>query len=262
VPSRRGGRRGGASAPRPSVASKTPPGHRWVVGTHSCFEALASRADWVEEVVCLEGKEFSEAEAKCLKPFQKKSQIRGKGFFDKLSEVHQGIAVRLSERPRWGEGHPQKPLVAFLDGLNDPHNLGAILRTGWLFDMGGLFLPKNRTVTLTPTVAKIASGGAEHVPIEEVHFQSQTEGLKKQGYWIFGLSEKAEVSLFDVDLPKKTAFIMGAEGKGMRSSSENLCDQLVSIPQVTSAASLNVSVAFSLAVYEYQRQQAKAPVPE
>ena len=239
----------------PSTSSVPPSRLRWVVGIHAAFEALRVRPDWVEEVSLLPDRDFDPEQEKSLEKFSSQTVFRKASFFDSLSDVHQGIAVGLNQRPRWDEDLESDRAVAFLDGLNDPHNLGAILRTSWLFGLGGLFLPKNRSVRLTPTVSKVACGGSEHIPVEEVHFQSQVATLKEQGFWIYGLSEKASTSLFDIRLPAKAAFMVGAEGKGLRSSSENLCDELVGIPQVDPRASLNAWVAFSLAIYEYQRQR-------
>lgn len=229
---------------------------RWVVGIHSVMEALSVNPGWVEEVYVQEDK--SQQLSEVVQLAQKKSlkvKERKRPFFADLSEGHQGVAVSLNQRPRWDGTLKETSIVAFLDEITDPHNLGAILRTAWLMNVEVLFIPKNRAAGLTPTTCKVASGGAEHVPIEEVHFTSQAEELKKQGYWIFGLSEKGEQVLPQMDLPGKMALVLGAEGSGLRSSTQKMCDELVRVPQSSAKASYNASVAFSLATYEFFRKQ-------
>lgn len=219
------------------------------------MEALSVHPDWVEEVFVQEGK--TQQLADFVQLAQKKSlkvKERKRTFFADLSEGHQGVAVSMKDRPRWDGKLKERSVVAFLDEITDPHNLGAILRTAWLMNVEVLFVPKNRAVGLTPTVCKVASGGAEHVPIEEAHFTSQAEDLKKQGYWIFGLSEKGGQTLPQMKLPEKVALILGAEGSGLRTSTQKLCDELVRLPQSSAKASYNASVAFSLATYEFFRQ--------
>lgn len=229
-------------------------GQRWVVGTHACLEALKTHPDWVSEVAILDGRSPDPLLEPSLQRFKKQTKSRNKKFFSDLSEVHQGIAVKLTDRPQWQPSEASRQVVAMLDGLNDPHNLGAILRSAWLFDVKALFIPKNRTVSLTPTVCKIACGGAEHVPVEEVHFQSQIDEFKKQGFWVYGLSEKAKVPLPQMSFAEKSVLVIGAEGSGLRSSTLKQCDELVAIPQVDAGASLNASIAFAVVAYECRRQ--------
>lgn len=180
---------------------------------------------------------------------------KGKKFFASLADGHQGFAASLSDRPRWDDAMADKEqsLVVFLDGITDPHNLGAILRTSWLLGVDGIFIPKNRSVDLTPVVCKVASGGAEHVAVESCHFQSQLAWFKEHGYWVYGLSEKGSALLPQQEPAGKIVLIVGAEDKGLRSSTENFCDQLVRIPQVASGSSYNASVAFAICAYEYSR---------
>ena len=166
------------------------------------------------------------------------------------------MALALDKRPRFDEAvtKKEKSLVAFLDGITDPHNLGAILRTAWLLKVDGLFIPKNRRVDLTPTVCKVASGGAEYVPVESCQFQSQLQWFKNRGYWIYGLSEKSKHSFSSQKTASKTVLVVGAEDRGLRSSTKKFCDRQLSLPQSTLEASYNVSVAFALCAYECQKQ--------
>lgn len=229
---------------------------RWVVGVHSCFEALKVNSQWLCDVMIQEDRETEHSELiHFCKSKKIKTQLRGRKFFNALADGHQGVAVSLSDRPHWGDASAkkEKSLVFFLDGITDPHNLGAMLRSAWLLKVDGLFIPKNRRVDLTSTVCKVASGGAEHVPVESCHFQSQLQWFKDAGYWVYGLSEKGTASLPQQKPADKMVFVIGAEGKGLRSSTENFCDQLVSIPQVAGGSSYNASVAFALCAYEFQR---------
>ena len=186
-----------------------------------------------------------------------KTKFKGKKFFNGLAEGHQGVAVTMCDRPRWDDASANKEnsLVVFLDGITDPHNMGAILRTSWLLQVDGVFIPKNRRVDLTPVVAKVASGGVEHVPVESCHFGSQLQWFKDQGYWVHGLHEKGDILLPQQKPGGKTVLVVGAEGKGMRSSTEGFCDQFVSIPQIQTGSSYNASVAFALCAYEYTRHR-------
>ena len=144
-----------------------------------------------------------------------------------------------------------------LDGIEDPHNLGAILRTSWLTGVHGVLIPEDRAVGLTPTVHKVACGGVEHVPVEETtNFSNYAEDLKKKGYWIYGLSPRGKKSIFELDLPEKVVWAIGAEDKGMRVTTERLCDELVFIPQSSASASYNASVATAMALTETLRQHA------
>ena len=231
---------------------------RTVVGVHSSEEAIKVNPHWVSEVLVQEGKERDlEPLIQLAKKNKLSLKVRGKKHFNSLGDGHQGICVTLEDRPRWDEQKAEKSdsLVVFLDGITDPHNLGAILRTAWLLEVDGIFIPKNRRVDLTPVVCKVASGGAEHVAVESCHFGSQLQWFKDQGYWVHGLRENGDILLPQLKPGGKTVLVVGAEGKGLRSSTENFCDQFVSIPQVLSGSSYNASVAFSLCAYEYTRHR-------
>ncbi len=206
----------------------------------------------------MEGKE-RDLEALLKSGGKRKFNIKSKGkkFFNNLADGHQGLCIKMSDRPRWDDDWATREdsVVVFLDGITDPHNLGAILRTAWLLDVAAVFIPKNRRVDLTPVVCKVASGGAEHVPVESCHFGSQLQWFKDQGYWVHGLREKGDLLLPQQKPGGKTVLVVGAEGKGIRSSTENFCDQFVSIPQVATGSSFNASVAFALCAYEYTRHR-------
>ena len=234
---------------------QNPSSQRRVVGIHACEEALRVNPQWVQELWVMEGKERELASLLELSSKQKLQPIsKGKKAFKDLPEGSQGVAVVLGDRPRWQDSWAQKEesLVVFLDGITDPHNLGAILRTAWLLGVDGLFIPQKHRVDLTPVVCKVASGGAEHIPVEACHFGSQISWFKEQGYWVYGLREKGE-GLAQQNLRGKKLMVIGSEGRGLRRSTEGFCDHFVSLPQVESGSSFNASVAFALGVYECQR---------
>jgi 23S rRNA (guanosine2251-2'-O)-methyltransferase len=231
---------------------------RWVIGQHACFEAVSAHPEWVQEVSIFEGKAKEQNSlSQLLTKKNIKPKIKGKKFFNELGEGHQGYAVLMKQRPEFSEERAQDPtsLVIFLDGITDPHNLGAILRSAWLLGAHGLFIPKNRSVDLTPSATKVASGGAEHVPVEACHFPSQLEWFKEQGYWVYALSEKADQGLHQLKFAEKSVLVVGAEDKGVRSSTASFCDAFISIPQVSQGPSFNASVALSICAFEWARQK-------
>ena len=230
---------------------------RTVIGVHACSELIAYRSDWVASVSIQEGRERElQALIDQLSRKNIKYQVKGRKFFANMGDGHQGVAISATDRLRWEDEWATEPksLVVFLDGITDPHNLGAILRTSWLLGVRGIFIPKDRRVDLTPVVSKVACGGVEHVPVESCHFVSQLQWFKDQGYWVHGLSEAGTVSLPDQDVPDKSVLIIGAEDRGLRSSTQGACGQLISIPQAESGSSYNASVAFALCAYEYRRK--------
>src|SRR6185312_8403515 len=195
--------------------------------------------------------------AQQLKSKNIKLEIKAAGFLDKFASSNQGAILFSSQRPEinWQileqETHAR---MMVLDGLEDPHNLGAILRTGWLMGVSGVLIPEDRSVGLTSTVHKVACGGAEHVPVEQyVNFTNPIEDLKKKGFWVFGLSHLGKRSIFDLNIPEKVVWCVGSEDKGLRSTTERLCDELVQIPQASAAASYNASVAAAIALTETVR---------
>lgn len=148
------------------------------------------------------------------------------------------------------------PLVLVLDGVTDPHNLGACLRVADGAGAHAVVAPKDHAVGVNATVAKVASGAAETVPYLMVTNLARTLGeLKERDIWVVGTSDTAEQSLYDLDLDRPLALVLGAEGKGMRQLTAKSCDQLVHIPMKGAVESLNVSVAAGVCLYEALRQR-------
>ena len=188
---------------------------------------------------------------------------------DSLSEYqrHQGAvldcAVAASAGDigltEWLAGQSQPPLVLVLDGIQDPHNLGACLRSADAAGVHAVVMPRDRAVGITATVRKVASGAAEHVPIYQVTNLAQTlRQLKQVGLWIIGADERGEQAHFDADLSGPIAIVVGAEGKGLRRLTREHCDMLVAIPMAGHVDSLNVSVASGILLYEVIRQRRRS----
>lgn len=240
-----------------------PKNHRVLIGTHAILEAIATHPKHCKELWMKQGWESSQDLKKIAQDLRHQGlspKVVPDSTLDRFGS-HQGAILTVDFRPEidWSElERAREATVLVLDGIEDPHNLGAILRTSWLMGVKGLLIPEDRAVGLTATVHKVACGGAEHVPVEETtNFAGHLETLKKQGYWVFGLSHKGKRTLFDQNIPEKVVWCVGAEDKGLRSTTERLCDELVSIPQVSAAASYNASVATAIALTETLRQRTR-----
>jgi len=154
----------------------------------------------------------------------------------------------------------EPPLLLVLDGVQDPHNLGACLRTADAAGVQALIAPKDKAVGLTAVACKVASGAARTVPYIRVTNLARTiAGLKERGIWLIGTAEEAETGLFAADLTGPLALVMGGEGKGLRRLTRERCDALVRLPMLGTVESLNVSVATGICLYEALRQRSSQP---
>lgn len=178
--------------------------------------------------------------------------------------VHQGVIAEVSPSQVWGDAMldelldrtEQAPLLLVLDGVTDPHNLGACLRTADAAGALAVIIPKDKSATLNATVRKVACGAAEVIPLVAVTNLARTlEKLQQRGLWIVGTAGEAEQELYDQDLSGPIVLVMGAEGKGMRRLTREHCDFLVRLPMAGSVSSLNVSVATGVCLFEAQRQR-------
>lgn len=174
---------------------------------------------------------------------------------------HQGVLAYVPEKAfdaedlLYRQAEPQHLLLA-LDGVQDPHNLGACLRTAEAVGVTAVIMPKDRSAGLTAVARKAAAGAAERVPLVAVTNLSRTLGrLKELGYWITGLAGDTDETLYDADLTGPTVLVMGAEGEGMRRLTREACDRVVKIPMHGKIESLNVSVATAVCLYEALRQR-------
>jgi 23S rRNA (guanosine2251-2'-O)-methyltransferase len=155
------------------------------------------------------------------------------------------------------DGLQVDPLLLILDGVTDPHNLGACLRTADAAGAHAVIIPKDRAATLDSVARKVAAGAAEFIPVVSVTNLARTlDALKQRGVWIVGTEGEAPESLFSADLKRPLALVLGAEGSGMRRLTREKCDFLVRIPMVGHMESLNVSVTAGIALFEALRQRA------
>ena len=179
--------------------------------------------------------------------------------------THQGVFAEVAPLPVWREEEllvaltdaaGKAPLVLVLDGVQDPHNLGACLRTADACGALAVVIPKDRAVQITPTVRKVAAGAAETTPVAVVTNLARTlRLLKDAGLWIVGADAEAPKLAHETDLAGPIALVMGAEGSGLRQLTRETCDFLVRLPQQGAVESLNVSVASGMLLYEALRQR-------
>ena len=180
---------------------------------------------------------------------------------------HQGIAAQISpyeykeleELIFQAKSKSDRPVLLVADGINDPHNLGAIIRTGEALGIQGLIIPQRRAVGITSTVTKVAAGALENFPVARViNLSNALEQLKKEGFWIYGTvandGEPIHTVKFTEERIKGIVLVVGSEGEGLSLLIQKNCDVLVSIPMSGSTPSLNVSVATGMAIYEIHRQ--------
>lgn len=152
-------------------------------------------------------------------------------------------------------------LLALLDGVEDPHNLGAIIRTAHAAGADAVVVPGRRSSPLTETVNRAAAGALEHLPVARVTNIAQTlERLKQNGFWIYGLDERGSERYDKVKYASPAAIVLGSEGKGLHQNVQKHCDVLVRIPMAGAVSSLNVSVAAGVVLFEWRRQQAREPL--
>jgi 23S rRNA (guanosine2251-2'-O)-methyltransferase len=185
---------------------------------------------------------------------------------DKLAEGgrHQGVLAEVVARSGDPETQLEEaleaasgpPLLLVLDGVQDPHNLGACLRSADAAGVAAVIVPRDRAAGLTPVVRKVAAGAAETVPLVSVVNLARTlRELKERGIWLTGTDDSADKSIYDADLKGPLALVMGSEGEGMRRLTRECCDELVSIPMGGAVESLNVSVAAGVVLFEAVRQR-------
>ena len=182
-------------------------------------------------------------------------------------EQHQGVVARVRPGKVFTENdlddiinqvkkRNEPPFLLILDGVTDPHNLGACLRNADAAGVQAIIVPKDNAARLTATVRKVAVGAAESVPLVQVTNLSRTmKQLQKLGVWIIGTAGETDTCLYDVKLSGPIALVMGSEGKGMRRLTRENCDQLVKLPMAGTVSSLNVSVATGICLFEMVRQR-------
>jgi 23S rRNA (guanosine2251-2'-O)-methyltransferase len=243
----------------------------FVYGINPVSEALRSERCRIAEVWVAKGRDLTRlkwiidmAEAKGV-PIKQVERSK----LDSLTAnaPHQGVVgfidqfnyVDLDAILQRGEG---APLLLVLDGIEDPRNLGALIRTADACGVWGVIIPKDRAAGITPAVAKSSAGAVFHIPLVRVaNIPTTLRQIKERGIWVVGAAAEAHTDLFHQDLTSPLAVVIGGEGKGLRSLIKRECDFLVSIPMKGKVNSLNASVAGSIILYEVTRQREHNPHP-
>ncbi|SEI85164.1 23S rRNA Gm-2251 2'-O-methyltransferase [Azotobacter beijerinckii] len=238
-----------------------------IYGVHAVEALLRHHPRRVKQLWLAEGRQ--DPRAQVLLELARQARVpvgqRERRELDEWAEgVHQGVVAEVSPSQVWGEAMLDElldrcegpPLLLVLDGVTDPHNLGACLRTADAAGVQAVIVPKDKSATLNATVRKVACGAAEVVPLVAVTNLARTlEKLRQRGLWTVGTAGEVEQELYGLDLRGPTVLIMGAEGKGMRRLTREHCDYLVRLPMVGSVSSLNVSVATGVCLFEAVRQR-------
>ena len=245
----------------------------YIGGLHSVKAALKSSASEIEHLLVQKGRR--DTRLKDLRQLAHKHGISaqevGRGELNELvSDIqHQGVVAVLKQessgirddlmpflRQRMEEFPDRAPLVLVLDEVQDPHNLGACLRTADAAGVDAVVIPADNSVGLTPVVRKVASGAAESVALfQVVNLQRTLSELQEAGLWVYGAAGEADESLYSLDLRGAAVIVLGAEGRGMRRLTRERCDGLFHLPMQGEVSSLNVSVAAGVSLFEVVRQR-------
>lgn len=192
---------------------------------------------------------------------------RDKEYLDReVDGKHQGFIVEITDFKycglddilKYAEDRGEPPFIVILDGVEDPHNLGSVLRVCECAGVHGVVIPRHRSASVNETVIKVSSGAAAHIRVAKVVNVNQTiEQLKKLGVWVFCADMDGE-NIYETDLTGAVAFVIGGEGSGVKPLTKSVCDRTVSLPMRGEINSLNASVACGVVVYEKLRQSLKA----
>lgn len=239
-----------------------------IYGIHAVNAFLANTPERLIEVFVLKGREDKRLQPLLNELYQLgiSVQFLNRQTLDKKAEgeVHQGVIARVQPAKELNESdldrilqQKTQPLLLVLDGVTDPHNLGACLRTADAAGVDAVIVPKDKSAQLTSIARKVACGAAEVMPLIRVTNLARTlrELQQDHNIWVVGTAGEATETLFQSKLTGGLALVMGAEGEGMRRLTRECCDQLVSIPMAGSVSSLNVSVATGVCLFEIVRQR-------
>jgi 23S rRNA (guanosine2251-2'-O)-methyltransferase len=239
-----------------------------IYGINPVLEALKADRPWLNKIVIAEGRRGTP-----LKSIQQLArekgvpvQVRVKEVLTKLAgrENHQGVVGLLAGFPystfedllRISRSQPRRVCILILDSMEDPQNLGSLIRTGEACGVTGVILPRDRAAGVTPAVVKASAGAAVHIPVARVtNLVNALEDLKKEGFWIVGADSRAEKSLYEMRFDMNVGLVIGSEGRGIRPLVLKKCDFTVSIPMRGKISSLNAAVAGALILFEIMRQQ-------
>jgi 23S rRNA (guanosine2251-2'-O)-methyltransferase len=242
-----------------------------LTGIHAVREALeAGRA--LERVVIARGRRDTRIETivQLARVHSIPVRFEERAQLDRLadSKDHQGVVAVAAARvavtlehimqaaSQGRTTHGETGLIVLLDGVEDPHNLGAIIRTALAAGAHGVVIPERRAAGLTDTVARSSAGALSHLPVAKVtNVVRAMEDLKKEGYWLVGLDERAEKNYTEADYTSPVGIVLGGEGKGLHELTRKRCDFLVSLPTTGPVKALNVSVAAGVVLFEARRQR-------
>lgn len=231
-------------------------------GIHPVAEALRARTP-LDRLLVAEGaagprlQEVIELARRASVPVR----FEPRAALDRLAgtPAHQGV-VALGAARKYAEldAVAGSQMLVVLDGVEDPHNLGAIIRTAHAAGAGAVVIPERRAANLTDVVAKAAAGALEHLPVARVtNISRALEDLKARGFWIYGLDERGARDYDQVEYHAPTAIVLGGEGRGLHEHVRRHCDEVVRIPMEGSISSLNVSVAAGVVLFEWKRRRAE-----
>lgn len=242
----------------------------WIVGINPVEGALSNDPERIKEVLVENGQRNARVHelAERAKALRIPVHHRPREQLEKLAGEarHQGVAALYVAPPMRGENDIEalleaagsEALVLVLDGVTDPHNLGACLRSAAAANATMVIVPKDRAVGLTPVVRRASAGGADRVPlVAATNLARALRTLKDAGVWITGLAGETDTSIYDVDLKGPVALVLGSEGEGMRRLTRETCDFVARIPMPGVMESLNVSVATGIVLFETLRQRGK-----
>ncbi len=242
--------------------------NQWVVGVNAVASAIDNDAEHVREVLVEAGSRnprLAEIEAQALRKDIEVRKVGAQALDGVAGQLrHQGVAARYAAVKTWDEHElaglveqaAGKALLLVLDGVQDPHNLGACLRSAAAAGVTAVVIPKDKAATINATVRKTSAGAADRIPVVAVTNLSRClKELQKLGVWIYGLAGEMGPSLYAVDLTGNVALVLGGEADGLRRLTREHCDKLVRIPMPGEIESLNVSVATGIALFEAVRQR-------
>ncbi|MEX2162651.1 MAG: 23S rRNA (guanosine(2251)-2'-O)-methyltransferase RlmB [Sulfuricaulis sp.] len=239
-----------------------------ICGLHAVLAALKSNPQGVEEIWASDsrGDKRLGRIIESARSMRVKIHKSPRAALDRLADGvrHQGVVARLRETPVHNEHDleaflanlPEQPLLLVLDGVQDPHNLGACLRSADAAGAQAVIIPREHTAPLSAVARRAASGAAESLLIFQViNLARCLRTLKAAGIWLVGASQDADTDIFHADLRRPLALVLGGEGKGLRRLTEEECDMRVRIPMAGTVESLNVSVAAGVCLFEAVRQR-------
>ena len=235
----------------------------WIWGKHSVFEAFVNERA-INRIWCTSEIFSSEKFYILLKDLKSKGVLVEEVSWNRLSQLtcgasHQGVALQLAcaktisleDLIDFSKNNSTNPIILALDGITDPHNVGAIIRSAEAFDCKGIIIPQRRSAGLTGTVAKVAAGAIEHLPVcRVVNLNRSLDELKKNGFVVIGLSGDGQFSITNFDQKGPFVVVIGSEDKGISLLTQKKCDFLIRIPLKGKTSSLNASVAAAISLFQ------------